>query len=65
LKFKELRAQKTDELVKQVEEAHQELFNLRLRLSTKQLVNHRELGRVKKNIARLKTIIHERELGIR
>jgi len=65
LKFKELRAQKTDELVKQVEEAHQELFNLRLRLSTKQLVNHRELSRVKKNIARLKTIIHERELGIR
>ena len=59
MRFKELRAQKTDELVKQVEEAHQELFNLRLRLSTRQLVNHRELSRVKKNIARLKTIIQE------
>jgi len=65
LRFKEIRAQKNEELVKQLEEAHQELFNLRLRLSTRQLVNHRELSRVRKNIARLKTIIHERELGIR
>ena len=65
MKFKEIRAQKNEDLVKQLEEAHQELFNLRLRLSTKQLVNHRELSRVKKNIARLKTILHERELGIR
>ena len=65
MKFKEIRAQKNEDLVKQMEEAHQELFNLRLRLSTKQLVNHRELSRVKKNIARLKTILHERELGIR
>ena len=65
MRFKEIRAQKNEELVKQLEEAHQELFNLRLRLSTRQLVNHRELSRVRKNIARLKTIIHERELGIR
>ena len=65
MKFKELRAQKTDELEKQLEEAHHELFNLRFRLSTRQLVNHRELSRVRKNIARLKTIIQERKLGIR
>ena len=65
MRFKEIRAQKNEELVKQLEEAHQELYNLRLRLSTRQLVNHRELSRVRKNIARLKTIIHERELGIR
>ena len=65
MRFKEIRAQKNEELVKQLEEAHQELFILRLRLSTRQLVNHRELSRVRKNIARLKTIIHERELGIR
>ena len=65
MKLKELRALSTEELKKQLEESHQELFNLRLRLSTKQLVNHREVRRVKKNIARLKTLLTERELGIR
>ena len=65
MKVEEIRAFSTEELAKQLEEAHQELFNLRFRLSTKQLVNHREIPRVKKKIARLKTIIRERELGIR
>jgi large subunit ribosomal protein L29 len=65
LKVEEIRALKTEELVKQLEEAHQELFNLRFRAATRQLVNHREIPRVKRNIARLKTIIRERELGIR
>lgn len=63
--LKELRALNTDELAKQIEEAHQELFNLRFRLATRQLVNHREIRRVKKNIARLQTMARERELGIR
>ena len=49
--------------VSELEEAHQELFNLRFRLATKQLVNHRELPRVRKKIARLKMIIRERELA--
>ncbi|MBM4451113.1 MAG: 50S ribosomal protein L29, partial [Chloroflexi bacterium] len=44
--------------------ARQELFNLRFRLATRQLVNHRELPKVKKRIARMKTIQRERELGI-
>jgi large subunit ribosomal protein L29 len=65
LKAEEIRALKTEELAKQLEEAHQELFNLRFRAATRQLVNHREIPRVKRNIARLKTIIRERELGIR
>jgi large subunit ribosomal protein L29 len=65
LKVEEIRALKTEELAKQLEEAHQELFNLRFRAATRQLVNHREIPRVKRNIARLKTIIRERELGIR
>jgi len=52
-----------DELTKQVEEAHRELFNLRFRLATKQLANHREVRSVKKRIARLKTIMRERELS--
>ena len=65
MKVEEIRALSTEELVKQLEEAHQELFNLRFRLATKQLVNHREIPRAKKKIARLETIIRERELGIR
>jgi large subunit ribosomal protein L29 len=65
VKIEEIRALTTEELKKQLEEAHQELFNLRFRLATKQLVNHRELPRVKKKIAILKTILRERELAIR
>jgi len=65
LKVEEIRVLSDEELAKQLEAAHEELFNLRFRLATKQLVNHREIRRVKKEIARLKTIIRERELGIR
>ena len=65
MKVKEIRALSPKELAKQLETAHQELFNLRFRLATKQLVNHREISRVKRTIARLKTITQERELGIR
>lgn len=63
MKIEEIKALNTDELVKQLEAAHQELFNLRLRLSTKQLVNHREIPKVKKKIATLKNILRERELA--
>lgn len=65
MKVDEFRALSPEDLAKQLEEAHQELFNLRFRLATRQLVNHRELPMVKKKIARLKTIIRERELGIK
>jgi len=65
LKLKEFRELGISDLTKELEETRQELFNLRFRLATKQLVNHREVRRVKKNIARLKTILVERELGIR
>ena len=65
MKLEEMKALGKEALEKQLEEAHQELFNLRFRLATKQLVNHRELSRARKQIARLETIIRERELGIR
>ncbi|MGD9116944.1 MAG: 50S ribosomal protein L29 [Dehalococcoidia bacterium] len=65
MKIEEIRALGNEELAKQLEEAHQELFNLRFRLETKQLVNHRELSRTRKQIARIETVIKERELGIR
>ena len=65
MKVEELRARSNEELVKRLEEAYQELFNLRFRAATKQLVNNREIPRVKQEIARLKTLIRERELSIR
>lgn len=65
MKVEEIRVLSPEELVKQLEATHKELFDLRLRLATRQLVNHREIPRVKKKIARLETIIRERKLGIR
>jgi len=65
LKVAEIRALNDKELVKQFEDSRKELFDLRFKLATKQLVNHRELPRVKKDIACMKTIMHERELKIR
>ncbi len=64
MKFEEIRALNLKELAKQLEETHQELFNLRFRLSTRQLVNHREVPRTKRKIAIIKTIMRERELSI-
>lgn len=61
----EIRALGSEELLKKLQEAQEELFNLRLRLATKQLGNHREIRKVRKKIARIKTILREKELGIR
>jgi large subunit ribosomal protein L29 len=65
LKLDEIRALGDAELLKRLSESRQELLNIRIRLSTRQLANHRELPKVKKRIARMETIIKERELGIR
>jgi large subunit ribosomal protein L29 len=62
LKPDEIRALSREELIKQLEEAHHEIFNLRFRLATRQLVNHNEVRKVKKHIARMKTILREKEL---
>jgi len=58
-----MRTLNNEELLTKLNEAHEELFNLRFRLATKQLENHREIPRVKKRIARIETILRERELG--
>jgi large subunit ribosomal protein L29 len=63
VKLEEMRALSVEELAKKVNDAHQELFNLRLRLSTRQLANHRELPKVKREIARMETIIREKQLS--
>lgn len=63
MKPDEIRVLSREELIKQLEETHHELFNLRFRLATRQLINHRELHRVKRDIARMKTILREGELA--
>ena len=65
MKVKEIRALSSEELAKQLEEARHELLDLRFRLATKRLVNHREIPMVRKKIAGIKTIMREKELGIR
>jgi large subunit ribosomal protein L29 len=64
LKASEVRALNNEELLTKLAEAHEELFNLRFRLATRQLGNHREIPIVKKRIARIETILRERELGV-
>ena len=46
-------------------EAKEELFNLRFQAATGQLESHGRLSAVKKDIARIYTVVRERELGIR
>lgn len=65
MKVDEIRALKTGEMEKQLEEAHKQLFEFRFKVSTRQMVNHQEIKRIKKDIARLKTVIREKELEIR
>ncbi len=65
MKVEEIRGMTPEQLAKQLEASHKELFDLRLKLSTKQLVNNRDLRRVKKEIARMETIKKEKELGLR
>ena len=60
----EVRELSDAELAAGLEEAHRELFNLRMRHATRQLENHQALRRARKQIARLKTIQAERRLGI-
>ena len=59
----ELRNLGPEELERRLGESRQELFNLRLRLATRQLTNHRELPRVRRRIAGILTIMRERALA--
>ena len=63
-KTEELRLLSNDDLVARLKENKEELFNLRFQSATGQLENHGRLRAVKKDIARIYTIIRERELGI-
>ena len=60
----ELRGLTDDELVEKLREAKAELFNLRFQSATGQLESHGRLRAVRTDIARIYTIMRERELGI-
>jgi large subunit ribosomal protein L29 len=64
MKAKELRNKSVDELNKSVVDLKTELFNLRFQLATGELDNPMRINKVKKDIARIKTVIRERELNI-
>lgn len=64
MKAKELRSKSVDELNKSVGDLKTELFNLRFQLATGELDNPMRINHVKKDIARVKTVIRERELNI-
>jgi large subunit ribosomal protein L29 len=59
-----MRSLEDDELVTKLREAKEELFNLRFQAATGQLESHGRLNAVRKDIARIYTIMRERELGI-
>ncbi|WP_140008192.1 50S ribosomal protein L29 [Nocardioides plantarum] len=66
----EVKAHELDEfndidLESKLREAKEELFNLRFQAATGQLESHGRLRTVKKDIARIYTVVRERELGIR
>ncbi|MFC0040352.1 MULTISPECIES: 50S ribosomal protein L29 [Actinomadura] len=60
----ELRSEPQDVLVTKLKEAKEELFNLRFQAATGQLESHGRLRTVKREIARIYTVMRERELGI-
>ncbi|SDO37983.1 50S ribosomal protein L29 [Actinacidiphila guanduensis] len=63
-KASELRQLGDEELVNKLREAKEELFNLRFQAATGQLENNSRLKTVRKDIARIYTLMSERELGI-
>ena len=64
MKAKEIRNLYTDELNKKLEELKKDLFMLRMQHATNQLDNPMRLNAVKKDIARIKTIIREKQTNI-
>ncbi len=57
-----MRGMTNEELTQNINDAHQELFNLRFQLATRKLKNHGRILEVRRDIARMKTILRESEL---
>lgn len=65
MKVRELRDLTDAELGKKLDDSKDELFKLRFQLATGQLDNPMKIRDVKKGIAQVKTVLRERELGIK
>ncbi|EGL38625.1 ribosomal protein L29 [Parvimonas sp. oral taxon 110 str. F0139] len=63
MKIKEIRQMNDSDLQAKLKDLKVELFNLRFQLATGQLENPMRIGGIKRDIARVKTIIRERELN--
>ncbi|NNN18367.1 MAG: 50S ribosomal protein L29 [Acidimicrobiaceae bacterium] len=63
-KAAELRALDPDELVTKLSDAETELFNLRFQVATSQLSNVARIRTLKREIARIRTLLRQNELGI-
>jgi large subunit ribosomal protein L29 len=63
MKGRELRALTNAELASKLDDAYQELFNLRFQTASGQLTNTARTKQVRRDIARIKTILRERELA--
>lgn len=63
MKLSEIRILSDEELAKKLEDTRQELFNLKIRAATRQLASNQEIIKTKKTIARMLTIMREREIG--
>lgn len=61
--IEELRSKSDADLTKELGETYRQLFTVRLQLSTRQLSNVSEAGKVRQRIARIKTIQRERALA--
>jgi large subunit ribosomal protein L29 len=59
-----LRELSSNDLTERLDEVKEEFFNLRFQNATGQLENFAQIKRVKREIARIHTLVHERELGI-
>lgn len=64
MKANELRELSNEEIESRVDQLKDELFNLRFQLATGQLENPMRIGQVRKDIARAKTVLRAREIGI-
>jgi large subunit ribosomal protein L29 len=62
-KASQLRELTQDELEQRLTETKEELFNLRFQNVTGQLDNYKRLGELRKDVARIKTLLRERELA--
>jgi large subunit ribosomal protein L29 len=62
MKAQDIRTMTADELRHELDNMYEELFNLRFQLSTNQLTNYNRIRQVKRDIARAKSVLRERDL---